>query len=367
MKLIYISSSTLFSKSANSLHVMKMANSFSKIFDEVHLLVRDIIKKDNPYKYYDVDQKFIIKNSKSNKYKLFSPFVYAIKALIYCAKEYKKGGTFFYGRDILSIFLLSLIFNNVSIEVHDIPTSVLKKAILKFLTKSKRLNKVVVISEALKEDFIKLTKFKENNIIVAHDGADSQDFSEKENRTKFGYIGSINQGRGIELILNLADIFTDKEFHIIGGNYDDIITKLNIDKIPENVICHGYLSQIEIKRMIKEFYIVFAPYQSKVGVSKKGIDTSKWMSPIKIFEYMSYGKAIITSDLPVLKEVIKDNYNGLFSNPSNVDEWANQIKYLLDNDNVHYSIKKNAYNTLETKYTWDSRAKLIQKEMEKLR
>ncbi|PTF26106.1 group 1 glycosyl transferase, partial [Staphylococcus cohnii] len=42
MKLIYLSSSTLFSKSANSLHVMKMANSFSKIVKKVELVVRDV-------------------------------------------------------------------------------------------------------------------------------------------------------------------------------------------------------------------------------------------------------------------------------------------------------------------------------------
>jgi glycosyltransferase involved in cell wall biosynthesis len=365
VKLIYLSSSTLFSKSANSLHVMKMANSFAKNVDEVHLLVRDIVKKDNPYIYYDVDESFVIENSRTNKYKILSPIIYAIKSFHYCTKEYKKDMTIFYGRDIISISFLSLIFKRVALEVHDIPTSLIKRLILKLLIKFKRLNKVVVISEALKRDFVNLTKLHEQEIIVAHDGADSHEFSKRESKSKFGYIGSVNKGRGIELILNLANEFPEKELHIIGGTRTDIRNKLNIENIPDNVICHGYISQTEIKNLIKEFYIVFAPYQSKVGVSKKGIDTSKWMSPIKLFEYMSYGKAIITSELPVLKEVIKNNYNGMFANPSNVDDWVNKINYLLDNDNVHYSIKKNAYKTLETKYTWDIRAKLILKEMER--
>ncbi|WP_210140872.1 hypothetical protein, partial [Staphylococcus sp. GDY8P41P] len=68
MKMIYVSSSTLFSKSANSLHVMKMAKSFSKLVDEVELIVRDICEKKNYYEYYDVEESFKITNMKVNNF-----------------------------------------------------------------------------------------------------------------------------------------------------------------------------------------------------------------------------------------------------------------------------------------------------------
>ena len=46
------------------------------------------------------------------------------------------------------------------------------------------------------------------------------------------------------------------------------------------------------------------PYQRNVGIGTKNSDTSNWMSPMKMFEYMSTGVPIVSSDLPVLKKFL---------------------------------------------------------------
>lgn len=362
MKLVYISSSTLFSKSANSLHVMKMANSFSKTIDEVVLIVRDIQSEKNPFEYYNVDQNFKIKNFNVKKFSKLEPIVYSIKVIYeYLIKNKSRNKTIFFGRDILTLYLLSLFSRNVSIELHAIPTSIIKRKLLERLFKRNRINKTIVISEALKRDLIKFIGIHEENILVAHDGADIQKPSHNEDISKIGYIGSINQGRGIELIIELAEIYPRISFFIVGGTHSDLKEKLNIYNVPDNVICTGYLSQKEIKNLMNDFYIVLAPYQKKVSVSKKGSDTSKWMSPIKLFEYMSYGKAIIVSDIPVLHEVIINNYNGILVSPQSLSEWSSAVTQLLEDQSLHETLKINAYKTLVDGYTWDQRSVNIYK------
>ena len=54
--------------------------------------------------------------------------------------------------------------------------------------------------------------------------------------------------------------------------------------------------------------ILLAPYQDRVTVAQSdNITTERWMSPLKLFEYMAAGKAIICSDIPVLREILEND------------------------------------------------------------
>ena len=47
--------------------------------------------------------------------------------------------------------------------------------------------------------------------------------------------------------------------------------------------------------------ILIMPYQKNVAIGAKGHDTARWMSPMKMFEYMASGNPIISSNLAALK------------------------------------------------------------------
>ena len=105
--------------------------------------------------------------------------------------------------------------------------------------------------------------------------------------------------------------------------------------------------------------VMLAPYQNKVNVSGGG-NTVKWMSPLKIFEYMSYGIPFICSDILVLKEVLKNNYNCKLVNPNDVKSWNLALhELLIDKDDISKKISLNAYNDLRDKYNWNIRSKNI--------
>ena len=50
------------------------------------------------------------------------------------------------------------------------------------------------------------------------------------------------------------------------------------------------------------------PYEEKVMVNSKSLNTSKYMSPLKMFDYLAAGKIIISSNQK-LREILKNNYN----------------------------------------------------------
>ena len=60
MKILYIAPSFIPSRTANSVHVMKMCNALSNIGHKVFLITRGHHHSINDYDYYGVDSKFEI-------------------------------------------------------------------------------------------------------------------------------------------------------------------------------------------------------------------------------------------------------------------------------------------------------------------
>ena len=75
-----------------------------------------------------------------------------------------------------------------------------------------------------------------------------------------------------------------------------------------------------------------------------------------MFEYMAHKKAIISSDLPVLREVLNET-NSILVNPENSIEWIEAIKKLKD-ENLREKLSNQALSDFE-KYTWKNRVKEV--------
>lgn len=369
MNINYISASSIPSKTANSIHVMKMANALAENGNKVTLFSRTTLgsKEQDDFDYYGVKEEFKLEKIKVPGKKFLNNIVYAIRINNIINKNKKNietnvYNTTIYGRDLLAIVILSFFNKNIYYESHSAPEGILNKILLKVLFKSKNFKELVVISDALKKEYEKLN-FKNVHINVLHDGADNNNIViEKTLNEKIvvGYSGSVYKGRGIENIIEIARELKNIKFKIIGGTREQV-ANLFPEKVilPNNIEFLGYVEPKNIPKILKEITILLAPYQKKVGIGKANADTSKWMSPLKIFEYMAAEKAIISSDLPVLKEVLTNEYNCLLVDPENNKEWIHAIKSLINNKDLRESIAKQAKLDLENIYSWDIRAKSI--------
>ena len=372
MNILYISKSIIPSRSANSIHVMKMCQAFADNGHDVTLLAPDVKNKyeknvTNIYEYYGVKKIFNIK-------KLFHPnliggaFLYTMAIFFYLL--FNKRFDLVYGRFLHGVYVATLLNNNVIYETH-LPTSDKNNhrlTVFKKLIKSKYLKKMVVISQALKNIYLEKKYLNDFKIQVAHDGADEvKNFNNKikllggKNNLKAGYVGHLYKGRGIETIIECAKQLNNTTFHLVGGLKEDIeywknySKKLNLD----NVYFYGFVSPKETIKYRNSFDILLAPYAKKVSIfgTHEG-DTSKFMSPLKIFEYMSHKKPIIVSDLPVIREVLNEK-NSILVECEDIELWVNSIKKLQDLKNrelIANQALSDFYN-----YSWKNRAKLVVK------
>ena len=80
----------------------------------------------------------------------------------------------------------------------------------------------------------------------------------------------------------------------------------------ENLFINDHIPYNEIFKKLRDIDVcIFYLIRKKITVSGNVGDISKYTSPLKIFDYMINGKLIICSDLPVLKEVLKNNFNSI--------------------------------------------------------
>jgi len=92
------------------------------------------------------------------------------------------------------------------------------------------------------------------------------------------------------------------------------------------------------------------------GANKNGFNISEFTSPLKLFEYMAHKKAIIASNLPVLKEVLNEK-NSILVDCANINGWINSIKKLQD-PKKRQKLGNQALKDLN-RYLWINRANNI--------
>lgn len=351
MKILYVSASTVPSYDANSINVMNMCHSFSSLGYDVKLIATKGELLNDVYAHYGlkVDKKFSFILSKKNRYS----FLYRILNLI----KHFRWADLIYTRWIIAGFISSVILRRKTvIEYHSCSNRTINKIFNYMIVKFGKVERLIFITDALLHSFQLRYKDISSRSIVLSGGANvnEEDFLEEKEIT-CGYIGSFKEGKGVDTIVKIALNLPNVKFHIIGGNKKDIDNiKENIGN-PKNVIWHGYVSHSDVNKSMNLFQIALLPNKLKVIVSKE--DIGMVTSPNKMFEYMSSKKAIIASDIEVLKEVLINGENSLLVSPENVADWVKAIRRLIENAELRQTISNQAFKAIEEKYSWNIRAR----------
>ena len=355
INLNYFISAYLPNKKAHSVQVLKMCDELSLKY-KVNLICGYSYNKKIRYDY-DLKNSFKISSIKIFNLRILNMF-YKILNL---KKFKKKNDDILYTRDVHYAFFGLLFYKKIYLELH---LSYLKRInisyfFLKKIFKQKNI-KVIFISKELLNIYknkIGVPKY----FIVAHDCSDNKYLKnptkKKNKKLSVGYCGHLYTGRGIEIIFKLAKIEKNIDFNILGGFKVDKDELLKFNKIPKNVNFFEHTKHRHISNFLGKNDILIAPYQTKLGKFGE-IDTAKYMSPLKIFEYMSAKKAIICSDHKVLKEVLRNNFNALLCNPNNLKEWCSALKR-LKKKKLRNFLAHNAYKDFKNFYTWNKRINKI--------
>ncbi len=373
MRIIYISDSSIPSYSANSIQVMKMCQAWSQQGHDVTLMAKrttaSLKNVNDIYGFYGVTGTFKLAIHPS------ASFPGSGRIYNWLLPFWMRGSHYDvrYTRSIYAAFWSAVLHKEIAFEIHE-PFDTKQqgwwlKSVFKHLARNRYIVKWVFISEALKEGVLSsYPSIAEHRCLVAYDGADALQVKPipmaNTGRRRVGYVGSLLKGKGMEIIIPLSKICGDAEFHIVGGNKSDIRKlKAQLDKGQDNVIFYGFVPPTQTPGYIEQFDILIAPYGRGVFVEneKNSNNIAQWMSPLKIFEYMSSAKPIITSDLPVLKEILVHGENCLLCDPDRLQTWKDAISELSSDPVLAARIGERAQSDFVQRHTWQERAGKILK------
>jgi len=367
MQILYLSRSLLPSKAANSVQVMKMCRALANKGHRVELVAcrSSSASVESVFDYYGIKERFKITLLPGRTDRPAGLLFYLANFFAFIRNF--KPPDIFYGRDLFTL-TLATIFHNVPFfyEAHKPPSSPVHFFLTRLLLKKKALVKLVLITSSLRDYYIgKFPRLSRERVLVAADGADvpgpaAPGPADKgsSGRTVIGYVGHLYPGRGIEIILALAGELPQYDFLLVGGSEKDLSYWRSLSRDSANIRFTGYVKPGDLYRYYEQIDLALAPYQTSVSISGGG-DTARWMSPLKIFEYMAYAKPIIASDLPVLKEVLQDRVNALLCAPDSVADWIKAINLLNEDRDLRRQIAANAFDDLINRYTWDKRVDRI--------
>ena len=364
MNIWYVCDSVLPSQKANGVNIVKMCEAFSQVGHNVTLILPSHVNNnDSIVDYYNIKHSFNvvyipIKNRKGWLY------LYGLKIYLLCKKNIYNI-ELVYSRFPFSLFLILRLKKNIIVELHGEiwKTGLLNNIATRVLLKSKYLKKIVFISPEMKTIYEnKFSNIFNKKTLLEHYYSAAEGFSVNNKFSlngkygiNIGYVGSFNKGRGLELIFELARVFSEFGFHLAGAPEKEL-SNYEIDKYP-NVHYYGHLSHTKTSEFRNSCDILLAPYQEEVRIPS-GINTVAFMSPIKIFEYMASKKPMIVSDLKALRNVLDEKCAYLCS-PTNINEWKDKINFIISNQEEAQKVAINAFEKLINNYTWEIRAKKI--------
>jgi glycosyltransferase involved in cell wall biosynthesis len=82
-------------------------------------------------------------------------------------------------------------------------------------------------------------------------------------------------------------------------------------------------------------------------------NTLQGCAPLKIVEAMGSGTPVIASDLPPVRELVRDRYDGWLVHPDRPAELARAIRILIDHPELRRSLGENARRTIAERFTWE--------------
>lgn len=169
-----------------------------------------------------------------------------------------------------------------------------------------------------------------------------------------GWIGALFGWSGIENLIRMAQHLLatrpDVSFLLVGGGQSKEFFEqhLRTNGYADRVILPGMIPYHEVPRYLSCMDIVLAPYPKR----------DFWYpSSMKVFEYMSAGKAVVATRVGQISEIIQDGVNGCLFDPEQSEELIQKVQTLIDSAALRRRLGEQARRDVEQTWNWRSQAK----------
>jgi glycosyltransferase involved in cell wall biosynthesis len=183
--------------------------------------------------------------------------------------------------------------------------------------------------------------------------------SRGEQRTTFtvAYAGHLYAWKGVDVLLEALAFVPEAHGLIVGGHAGEpdlgrlrrLAGRLGI---ADRVTFTGLVEPGEVAAFLQTADVLALPNPASAI-------STRFTSPLKLFEYLAAGRAIVASDLPAIREVLRHEVEALLVPPGDAAALAAAIRRLLNDRGLASRLARAAADAAP-QYSWERRAERLE-------
>jgi glycosyltransferase involved in cell wall biosynthesis len=230
---------------------------------------------------------------------------------------------------------------------------------------------VLPVTQVLAE-FVSRTGVQESRIVVTPNGVDREKFQYQPGRIAakqalglegslvLGFTGFMREWHRLERVIDwIADHPGAPPCHLLiagdGPARQSVERRARERGISRSVTITGVVGREEVIRYVAAYDVALQPA------------VVPYASPLKLFEYLALGCAILAPSMPNIREVLIDEENSLLFDPDDNESFNKALRRICGDDALRQRISENARRTIEKcQLTWDHNAERVIQLFERL-
>lgn len=170
------------------------------------------------------------------------------------------------------------------------------------------------------------------------------------------YVGNLFVRKGALVLVDaLTRLPAEYSLEIVGGSpesREEFDAHVVHRGVGGRLLMHGALPPSRVPPLLRTAHVAVLPNSGRTDVS------SRYTSPLKMFEYMAACVPIVASDVPAIRQVLRHDVNAWLVPPDDAAALAGGIAHLSTQPEVARRLALQARADVESR-TWDARAARI--------
>lgn len=363
-RLIYVTSASLPARKASAVQVLQMCAAFAAAGALVKLVTRRAGPAVDVFDYYGLTQTFAWHTRPIMRLPRSGDIFQAQAALSEPGRDWI---CYARGQDLTAPAVALLRGARALVEAHGRPATARQRLMLTWIARHPR-GRLIVISEPLQTIYRRDYGLES---AVAPDAVDLARFepalSPEAARVALGlepgpwvvYVGGLYEGRGLDQLFEAVAALPVKLL-VVGGRDEAEVSAWRErarSRGAASVRFEGYQPPSRVPLYLFAGDVLAMPYGLRT-LTASGEDTTAWMSPLKLYEYLAAGRPIVASDLPALRPTLVPESNALLAQPDDSASLRAAIQRLLADPALAGRLARAARQTAAG-HSWEARARMI--------
>ena len=235
------------------------------------------------------------------------------------------------------------------------------------------LSDAIICPSRVTRDYIASLGLNRKLVTVIPNGVSPSDFSASplpargERAPVLLYIGTLADWQGLDIVIKALPKILEQQpvrLQIVGRGRSRqrkmLAKQIRRLGVEEYVVVQPAVPHHEIPALIASADICVAP----LGLNDRNV--TQGACPIKLLEYMAAGRPMLASNMPIVRELVREDVDALLFSPNDPDDLARQTLALLNDFELSKRLAESASQRALSKFTWHESQKKLLKVYEKL-